>query len=783
MNSTSLRKSSIALAIVAAMSMGGAMAATANTSVLSVAKPVSLRHGDAVMGALPASQPMQVVVVLKVRDAAGLEAFNKASAKNPGAVKPMTAASFMANHAPSQVQAQTVANYLSKAGFTNVQISANRMLVTASGNAATAGKAFMTTFAQVKTHDGRIAYANTSDVRIPGLLGGSVLSVLGMQNVHQGHVTIARPKGTPHRMAITGHNPLDFSPIYGGTGVQTAAGVPVGIFTNGDVSSSITDLNTFTNANGLAAVTTSVVKTNGGGTDTSGQVEWDLDSQDIVGAGGGQVGSITFYTAPTLSDADMTANFNTIVTANATKIINVSIGGCETYAQQNGTAAAVDQILSVGVAQGQTFSISTGDSGADECGNGGTTPSWPANSPYVVAVAGTTLDASTGSNATWNSEVVWPGSGGSASKYEPKPTYQTLLVPGDFRGVADVAFAGDPNSGAIINVGSGTEQVGGTSLSAPIFAGLWARVLAIKGQSFGFANPYLYQLPWSDFHDITSGSNGISAKVGYDFASGRGSMILSSALTHIGQPVGQPPVASFSYVINGLKVHFNDTSNDPDGSITFRSWNFGDGSPTATGNVHPTHTYAGDGTYNATLTVADNDLNLASTSQAVTVKTNTPIKNAGFETGTTPWVFSADGPTHPLRYSGSQEPSHGGQWAAWLGGQGKAHTDTVSQRFHIPSWTGAQLNFWLHVDTNETNKLRAFDKLTVGVYSNTGTLLANVATFDNRNAAAGYQLQTADLSAWVGQTVTLRFTAKEDATMQTSFVIDDVTLKQTSGGE
>src|SRR5262249_30682187 len=156
--------------------------------------------------------------------------------------------------------------------------------------------------------------------------------------------------------------------------VPTAAGIPVGIFMEGDPANTIADLATFTSANGLPPVTTSVVKTNGGGTGTN--VEWELDSQSIVGMAGGEVGSIIFYTSPSLSDANMTANFNTIVTANATKIINVSIGGCELGAQETGTAAAVDQILQQGVAQGQTFSISTGDFGADECGDGGTTPSW-----------------------------------------------------------------------------------------------------------------------------------------------------------------------------------------------------------------------------------------------------------------------------------------------------------------------------------------------------------------------------------------------------------------------
>ncbi|MBS0462093.1 MAG: PKD domain-containing protein [Proteobacteria bacterium] len=778
MNTKSLRKTTIALSIVAAMCASGAMAAGTDASLLSVAKPVTLRHGDAVMGALPTSQPMHVAIALKVRDGAGLDAFVKNSAKNLGAIKPMSRDAFMANHAPTQVQAQTVANYLTRMGFTNVQIAPNRMLVTADGTALTAGKAFLTSFAQVKTRDGRLAYANTSDIRIPASLGGSVLAVLGMQTVNQGHVMVQpRKAGNVHTNAIVGHNPNDFASIYGGTGVATAAGIPVGIFTNGDVSSSITDLNTFTTANGLAAVNTSVVKTNGGGTDTSGQVEWDLDSQDIVGMGGGQVGSITFYTAPTLSDADMTANFNTIVNANAVKIINVSIGGCETYAQQSGTAAAVDQILSVGVSQGQTFSISTGDSGADECGNGGTTPSWPANSPYVVAVAGTTLDASTGSGATWNSEVVWPGSGGSASKYEPKPTYQMLLVPGNFRGVADVAFDADPNSGAIINVGSGTEQVGGTSLAAPIFAGMWARVLAVKGQSFGFANPYLYTLPWADFHDITSGSNGIPAGPGYDFASGRGSVILNKAINDIGKVVGTPPVANFSYVTSGLTANFTDSSTDAGGTITNWFWNYGDGSPIDS-QQNPWHTYVGAGTYNVTLTVGDSNLNISSKTSAVTVApAGSLIQNTGFETGISPWLFSSPG----LRNSSAKEPAHAGQWDAWLGGTGKAHTDWISQKFTVPAGkTKATLNYWLHIDTNETSKIRAFDTMTVGIYNTGGLLLKKLATFDNRTGCmpgkCGYTMQTADLSAYIGQTVVLKFSATEDSSLQTSFVLDDVTV-------
>jgi hypothetical protein len=64
----------------------------------------------------------------------------------------------------------------------------------------------------------------------------------------------------------------------------------------------------------------------------------------------------------------------------------------------------------------------------------------------------------------------------------------------------------------------------------------------------------------------------------------------------------------------------------------------------------------------------------------------------------------------------------------------------------------------------------------VQVYSSTGSLLKTLATYSNVNAATGYAVHTNDVSAYIGQTVTIRFTGTEDASNQTSFVLDDVTL-------
>jgi xanthomonalisin len=610
----------IGMAAATAVSAAPASNAASNAFVALSQHATQLRQGDVVSGALSTSQPIHIEVALKLRNPAQLHTF-LATAKTSTlsmVQHKMSTQQFVAAYSPTSDQANKVAAWLKSAGFTNVTIAPNRMMVSADGRADTAQAAFKTTFAKVRTKEGRNAFMNNSTVQIPASLQDSVLSVIGLQNVHQAHTFAKRVQPGYTTQAVTGHNPTEFSSIYGGSGLPTAAGVTVGIVTQGKISQTITDLNTFTSQNGLPTVTTQTVNTNGTSNDASGVDEWNLDSQDIVGMAGGQVGKIIFYNIPSLSNADLTADFNTIVSANATKIINVSLGECETYAQQDGSAAADDQIFQQAIAQGQTFSVSTGDSGADECGDGGTTPSDPASSPYVVAVGGTTLNAST---TTYSSESAWSGGGGSVSKFEAKPSWQAGVLSGNFRGVPDIAFDGDPNSGAKIVVNGSLEQVGGTSLSAPLFAGAWARLLATN-PSLGFAAPYLYQtLTAADYHDVTSGNNGgETASAGWDLTTGFGSFKLSQVAADIGggsPPTNVPPVANFSDSVSNLVVNFTDSSSDSDGSIASRSWNFGDGATSTATN--PSHTYAAGGTYSVSLTVTDNDGATNTKTQSVTV--------------------------------------------------------------------------------------------------------------------------------------------------------------------
>lgn len=190
---------------------------------------------------------------------------------------------------------------------------------------------------------------------------------------------------------------------------------------------------------------------------------------------------------------------------------------------------------------GVTFFASSGDSGSG--------PDYPAVSPYVVAVGGTT--ATMASDGTYISETAWSGSGGGLSLYEPRPSVQQPYVSSSNRGNPDVAYIADPNTGFPVYDSYGYYgqrgwfEVGGTSAGSPQWAALFAiantqRATSLTGLDpvYNAANTYYS----SAFHDITTGSNGTcgslcNAGPGYDFVTGLGSPVAQNLISDL---VSQP---------------------------------------------------------------------------------------------------------------------------------------------------------------------------------------------------------------------------------------------------
>jgi len=148
------------------------------------------------------------------------------------------------------------------------------------------------------------------------------------------------------------------------------------------------------------------------------------------------------------------------------------------------------------------------------------------------------------------------------------------------------------------------------------------------------------------------------------------------------------------------------------------------------------------------------------------------LANTGFET-TGSWTATSG----VLCTTGcSGESAHAGAGFAWLDGYGSTHTDTLAQSVTIPTGkTSAVLQFYLHVDTAETGST-AVDTLNVQLLNSSGAQIANLGTYSNLDASTGYVVHSANLNAYIGQTITINFVGAENSARQTSFVLDDVTL-------
>jgi len=223
--------------------------------------------------------------------------------------------------------------------------------------------------------------------------------------------------------------------------------------------------------------------------------------------------------AASASNTDLYNAVRVAASISGVKEVSMSWGGGEVSYE----ATQFDPVFT---ASGVVYLASGGDS-SDQM-------NYPAASPNVVACGGTSVNRN--SSGTFLSETGWNDTGCGPSAYEPRPSFQSAVssVVGTKRGVCDIAFDSDPNTGVYVYdttpyYGSeGWWILGGTSVASPSLAGV-LNLAAASGNGFAANTAAEHTRIYGSlgnakaFRDITSGTDGkYSCKVGYDFVTGVG---------------------------------------------------------------------------------------------------------------------------------------------------------------------------------------------------------------------------------------------------------------------
>jgi subtilase family serine protease len=500
------------------------------------------------VGHLPASQSMRLVLSLPLRDQAGLEEFLRDvnNASSPNFHHFLTVDQFTEKFGPTQDDYDTVARFAKNNGLRVVKTSRNRLNLDVTGSVATIEKALHVKM-NVYQHDTENRTFFSPD-REPSLdLPIQLWHVTGLDNYStpRRNVTVRKETAAPSGVisnATVGSCPSasfcgsDMRAAYYGGTTLTGTGQSVGLLEY--IGTDLTDLTTYyTNAkqtNNVPVTLDSVDTQNPLCKEPScDDTEQTLDMTQALGMAPG-MSSLVMYigtgglAGQSLDDAGI---LNAMATASP---LNLQLSS--SWAWQPADPNTDNPYFLEFQAQGQNFFVASGDDG-----NWGTAEFvWPADSVYAVAVGGTDLDTAS-AGGPWKSETAWIDGGGGISpdKYAI-PSWQVSAAAGctscsqKYRNGPDVSANANFTFYVCADQRACTaNEYGGTSFAAP----MWAGYLALANQQaatngtgpIGFINPTIYSIYGgtsydTDFHDITSGTNGtFSATVGYDLATGLGS--------------------------------------------------------------------------------------------------------------------------------------------------------------------------------------------------------------------------------------------------------------------
>jgi kumamolisin len=455
---------------------------------------------------------------------------------------------FFAEHGSSDDDMQALRTHFEGAGL-RVETDDARRAIVLQGNVEQFAEAFGTELQMMREAEtGREYIGRHGRLQLPRDLADLVVGVFGLDARRQARPRLVRRPSdvaTVSVLALGGgaHTPSALGryynfPVANGSG-QTIAVLEFG---GGYLES---DLSTYFKSLGSAAPDVVSVGLDGVQNDPSGEGQQDADGEvtlDIEVVGAIAPGAtIVVYFAPFTErgwvDAVTTAVHSKTHPAD---IISISWGFTEGDLIWTPAAlTVVNHAFKAAAAVGVSVFVASGDDGAaDEQSDGQRHVDFPASSPYVTGVGGTTLTAS--GEVVWNNGPRGQGggaSGGGVSTVFGLPTYQQgANVPprpngGAGRGVPDVAADADPNTGYRILLDGQRVTIGGTSAAAPLWAGLTARLNQRLGAKVGFLNPLLYSHlgPAAALRDVMHGGNdttgrlgGYAAGVGWDATTGWG---------------------------------------------------------------------------------------------------------------------------------------------------------------------------------------------------------------------------------------------------------------------
>jgi len=501
----------------------------------------------------------------------------------------ITPQEFAARYGANAADYAALKEWAASVGLKVSQESIARTVLTVRGTVGQMQTIFKTQLNKYRGPDGAEFYSASFSPIVPDEIASKVASILGLTASRQfaPHMKIGKVLGESPSLTATdatgktnGTHGSGPGGGYSAANLRTAYGIPafgkyqsntvVALFEQGGFSN--TDVAKYADANNLPLPKLTPIGVDHSPTtvsDAGVEGEAVLDIDMVMGINP-QVSEILVYEdSIDLFPTALLDVLTQVADDKKVQVLSISYGDDEA---NQGTAAmeAENGVLAQLTGEGITVLASTGDSGAYGRGpNGPYNVADPSSQPFVTAVGGTTLFTDVNSNylgeQVWNELASNAGAtGGGISSYWPIPFYQTVEVPSGyvtnnggsstFRNVPDVAAVADLFTGVSVysKINGGWITIGGTSVSAPIWAGYITLLNAgfhyLGLKDVGYFNSILYSVgaPFygygyaaNDLFDIIEGTNGLppalsfgspgfSAGGGYDNCTGNGSLWASN---------------------------------------------------------------------------------------------------------------------------------------------------------------------------------------------------------------------------------------------------------------